>query len=103
MCVYDATHHACTAELLHLVQRCPFYPECLPHVRQILYRTSVCHLCAVAGLEPGAVMMDGRGGVVGHGEVTGGQVASIGGAGSSRRAETQNPEEHGAPSPQTEL
>ncbi|TKA80422.1 hypothetical protein B0A55_03391 [Friedmanniomyces simplex] len=54
MCIYDATHYACTAEDITLVQQCPCLPHCLPHIRQTLFRTAVCRLCAIAGLEDGA-------------------------------------------------
>ncbi|KAK3109988.1 hypothetical protein LTR53_016186, partial [Teratosphaeriaceae sp. CCFEE 6253] len=55
MCIYDTTRYACTGEEISLVQACPMYREgCIPHIRQILYRTAVCRLCALAGLEDGA-------------------------------------------------
>lgn len=60
MCIYDTTRYACTGEEIALVQRCSFPEECIPHIRQVLYRTSVCHLCAVAGLEEGAEIVVGR-------------------------------------------
>lgn len=32
----------------------------MPHIRDVLYRTAVCNLCAVAGPEPGWVLVLGR-------------------------------------------
>ncbi|KAK1823720.1 hypothetical protein LTR12_001906 [Friedmanniomyces endolithicus] len=61
MCIYDATHYACTAEDMILVQQCPCLPHCLPHVRQTLFRTAVCRLCAIAGLEEGARIVSAAG------------------------------------------
>ncbi|KAK0247257.1 hypothetical protein LTR91_025152 [Friedmanniomyces endolithicus] len=61
MCIYDATHYACTAEDMVLVQQCPCLPDCLPHIRLTLFRTAVCHLCAIAGLEEGARIVSAAG------------------------------------------
>ncbi|KAK1066636.1 hypothetical protein LTR74_007006 [Friedmanniomyces endolithicus] len=61
MCIYDATHYACTAEDMILVQQCPCLPHCLPHIRQTLFRTTVCRLCAIAGLEEGARIVSAAG------------------------------------------
>ncbi len=61
MCIYDATHYACTAEDMVLVQQCPCLPHCLPHIRQTLFRTAVCRLCAIAGLEEGARIVSAAG------------------------------------------
>lgn len=82
MCIYDSTRYACTGEEISLVLRCPMYDAygpvhqyqhnhqyyqhqhqqdpipCIPHIRFSLFRTSVCQLCALAGLEAGAVMVD---------------------------------------------
>ncbi|KAK5123240.1 hypothetical protein LTR85_003439 [Meristemomyces frigidus] len=64
MCIYDTIRYACTGEEISLVQRCPMYDAsqyilCIPHIRFCMFRTSVCRLCAIAGLEQSAVMVMG--------------------------------------------
>jgi len=60
MCIYDTHRYLCTGEEISLVQRCPWPTQCIPHIRLVLYRTAVCRLCAVAGLEAGAFITYGR-------------------------------------------
>lgn len=49
MCFFDNVRYICSGEEQVLVERCPAAGHrCVPHIRQVLFSTSVCELCGAA-------------------------------------------------------
>ena len=49
MCFYDNIRYVCSGEEQVLVEQCPAAGHhCVPHIRQVLFSTSVCELCGAA-------------------------------------------------------